>query len=53
MEENGVKHKGLKLIHMDEVESEEIKWLWYPYIPFGKITMIQGDPGEGNYESLW
>ncbi len=24
-----------------------MKWLWYPYIPFGKITIVQGDPGEG------
>ncbi len=24
-----------------------IEWLWYPYIPFGKITLVQGDPGEG------
>lgn len=24
-----------------------VDWLWYPYIPFGKITMIQGDPGCG------
>jgi archaellum biogenesis ATPase FlaH len=37
----------LKLIRMNEVEAEEIKWLWYPYIPFGKITVIQGDPGDG------
>ncbi len=24
-----------------------MKWLWYPYIPRGKITIVQGDPGEG------
>lgn len=24
-----------------------VEWLWYPYIPFGKLTVIQGDPGEG------
>ena len=24
-----------------------IDWLWYPYIPFGKITLLQGDPGCG------
>lgn len=24
-----------------------IDWLWYPYIPFGKITLVQGDPGCG------
>lgn len=32
---------------MDMIKAEEIKWLWYPYIPYGKITIIQGDPGEG------
>ena len=32
---------------MSEVELQEINWLWYPYIARGKITMIQGDPGEG------
>lgn len=29
------------------VEQKRIDWLWYPYIPYGKITVIQGDPGEG------
>lgn len=37
----------LKIISMDTVDREEINWLWYPYIPFGKITIVQGDPGEG------
>ena len=37
----------LKIISMDEVESTEVKWLWYPYIPFGKITIVHGDPGDG------
>ncbi len=37
----------MKLIRMNEVEAEEIQWLWYPYVPFGKITIIQGDPGNG------
>ncbi|MEA4989041.1 MAG: AAA family ATPase [Anaerovorax sp.] len=37
----------VKIISMDTVEVEEIKWLWKPYIPFGKLTIIQGDPGEG------
>jgi len=37
----------LKIIGMDEVAVEEIEWLWYPYIPFGKLTIIHGDPGEG------
>ena len=37
----------LKLINMETVEVEQIKWLFYPFIPFGKVTIIQGDPGEG------
>lgn len=37
----------VKIISMDEVQAEEIKWLWKPYIPFGKLTIVQGDPGEG------
>ena len=37
----------LKMIRMSEVESQEVKWLWYPFIPYGKLTIIQGDPGDG------
>ena len=37
----------LKLKRIAEIELQEVEWLWYPYIPFGKITIIQGDPGEG------
>mgnify|MGYP000987230098 CR=1 FL=1 len=36
-----------RLIRMSEIETEQVKWLWYPYIPYGKVTIIQGDPGEG------
>ena len=32
---------------MSEVELQEVQWLWKPYIPFGKLVIIQGDPGEG------
>ena len=37
----------LKIIRMSEVESQEVKGLWYPFIPYGKLTIIQGDPGDG------
>lgn len=30
-----------------DVKSVPIDWLWYPYIPSGKITLLQGDPGDG------
>ena len=32
---------------MEQVEVEKIDWLIYPFIPFGKVTIVQGDPGEG------
>lgn len=32
---------------MEQVEVEKIDWLLYPFIPFGKVTIVQGDPGEG------
>ena len=41
----------LRIISMDEMQSKEVNWLWYPYIPYGKITIIQGDPGEGKNHS--
>jgi len=37
----------LKLRFFDEITEEEVRWLWKPYIPFGKLTVIQGDPGNG------
>ena len=35
----------LEVIRASEITPKEIKWLWYPYIPFGKVTLLQGDPG--------
>ena len=37
----------LNIINMADVEAVAVKWLWKPYIPLGKITIIQGDRGEG------
>ncbi len=39
--------KAVPMIRMSEVQQTEVEWLWYPYIPFGKLTIIQGNPGEG------
>lgn len=37
-----------KLITLySEVEATSVSWLWYPYIPIGKITIVAGDPGDG------
>ena len=37
----------LEIIKASEIEPKEVKWLWYPYIPFDKVTLLQGDPGNG------
>lgn len=29
------------------IRATPVDWLWFPYIPFGKVTLIQGDPGCG------
>ena len=31
----------LKIISMDEVQSKEVNWLWYPYIPYGERGIIE------------
>jgi len=36
-----------KIQYYSSIILQEIEWLWYPYIPYGRITVIQGDPGEG------
>ncbi len=35
------------VICMSEIEPKPVEWLWFPYIPIGKMTIIQGNPGEG------
>jgi len=33
--------------YYSSIVPQDIEWLWYPYLPYGRITVIQGDPGEG------
>ena len=37
----------LEIIKASEITPKEVRWLRYPYIPFGKVTLLQGDPGDG------
>ena len=37
----------LEIIKASEITPREVRWLWYSYIPFGKVTLLQGDPGDG------
>ena len=45
--QNRKKKPELRLINMENVAVEQIEWLLYPFIPYGKVTIIQGDPGGG------
>ena len=31
----------------EDIKQTSVEWLWFPYIPFGKLTIIQDNPGEG------
>ncbi|MBR0451313.1 MAG: AAA family ATPase [Oscillospiraceae bacterium] len=37
----------LDLIRADQIEPVAIRWLWKNYFPFGKVSLLSGDPGEG------
>lgn len=37
---------GLITLYSD-VQSERVRWFWYPFIAYGKVTLLQGDPGDG------
>ena len=37
----------LEINKFDTITASNVEWLWYPYIPCGKITVLQGDPGSG------
>ena len=39
--------KNAVIRYYSSIAKKEINWLWYPYIPYGRITIVQGDPGEG------
>ena len=42
-----IKTSKMKICYYSTVHPKQVDWLWYPYIPYGKITVIQGDPGDG------
>ena len=37
---------GILTLYSD-VQATSVRWLWYPFIAVGKITLLQGDPGDG------
>ena len=39
--------EDVNIIPFNEVEAEEISWLFYPYIAYGKVTLLGGGVGCG------
>ena len=39
--------KDIQLYKYSSIRVKKAEWLWYPYIPIGKITLLTGDPGDG------
>lgn len=49
-EEKGTEAKKQRTpitVRVSDVQREEVNWLWTHRIPRGKLTIIEGDPGEG------
>jgi len=38
---------ALRSIRMSDVQPEPVTFLWRPYLPLGKLTLLEGDPGQG------
>lgn len=39
--------KRPETVLMSEIAPVRTGWLWFPYLPHAKITLLEGDPGEG------
>lgn len=35
------------LVRLSGVQSQPVEWLWPHYVPVGKLTILEGDPGTG------
>ncbi len=45
--EEGIGDGVIEIIRLDSVIAEKVSWLWNGYVPLGKITLLDGDPGLG------
>ena len=41
------KKESITVKSISKIKSEKVSFLWKPYIPLGKVTIIEGDPGVG------
>ncbi|NCC16339.1 MAG: AAA family ATPase [Clostridia bacterium] len=37
----------ISIVRFCDVLTQSVEWLWFPYIPLGKITLLRADPGTG------
>ena len=51
VEDNHDKGDG-EVVFLNTVKPEIVKWLWYGRIPYGKLTVLDGDPGLGKSTML-
>lgn len=35
------------LTDFSDIQERSVDWLWYPYLPLGRLTILEGDPGQG------
>jgi hypothetical protein len=45
--QNGKEGGAYACVKMSSVAAEKVEWLWKPYLPLGKITLLDGWPGIG------
>lgn len=41
------KNRSRKMEKMSEVQEQQVRWIWKPYLPFGKVSVVHGEPGIG------
>jgi hypothetical protein len=40
-------NRPVKVVCIADVQQENLRWMWERRIPYGKVSLIQGDPGLG------
>lgn len=46
-ERNGEPKRNVRERQLDQIPLRRIHWLWPPYVPLGKVTILAGAPGQG------
>ena len=43
----------LQLIKLSEIQSQEVSWLWFPFIPYGNIALSRQRKRGGSVKIYW